>query len=198
MWGQWAEDERLGPTPHQRLEALDSLASQAANAGPDERDRVARKLTGRYRSESDPLFRAAVVRALGDLPSPAAAEGLTLALEDSDPDVRITACEAWRRLGGPEALRVLTRVLNESTDLDVRLAATRELGALGDPAAAQSLGLALDDPNPALQWRAVQSLKAVSGRDFGDNLSAWRQFARGGVPHPPENPSLAERLRSLF
>jgi HEAT repeat protein len=112
--------------------------------------------------------------------------------------VRVAACEAWSRRGGPEAVHALSKVLHGDTELDVRLAAARALGALRDRTAIPALGLALEDANPALQWRAIQSLKAVSGRDFGDNVPAWRQFVQSGAAPEREHPSLADRVRDLF
>jgi hypothetical protein len=62
----------------------------------------------------------------------------------------------------------------------------------------QALGIALDDADPALQHRAVQSLERVSGEDFGDSVPAWRQYVRGEPVNAPEPPSIAERFRELF
>jgi HEAT repeat protein len=146
------------------------------------------------------LFRAAIVESLGALAARSGVEGLNLALQDDDPDVRVAACEAWGRHGGPEALHALASTLNGDTDLDVRQAATRGLGELGDPAGIQTLGVALEDPDPALQWRAVQSLEAITGRDFGDSVPACREFVQNPPPGSvqPQHPSLVKRLRRLF
>jgi hypothetical protein len=54
--------------------------------------------------------------------------------------------------------------------------------------------MALDDPDPALQRRAVESLRQVTGRDFGNDVVAWRTYVQGGEP-ARRRPSLVEIWR---
>jgi hypothetical protein len=58
-----------------------------------------------------------------------------------------------------------------------------------------ALGVALEDPDPAMQYRAVNSLRAISGRDLGNDVQQWRLYVKGQLP---EEPTFAERLRRLF
>src|SRR5258708_1039608 len=109
-------------------------------------------------------------------------------------DVRVAGCEAWGKRGGDAATQMMCETLKTDTDIDVRLAAARVLGDLKDPKARPVLGLALDDPYPAMRYRAVESLKKISGKDF-DDLTSWREYAQGGEP---KEPSLTSRLRRLF
>jgi len=48
-----------------------------------------------------------------------------------------------------------------------------------------------------MQYRAVQSLKRVTDVDFGNDVAAWREYARGNRP-TREPRSIAQRLRDLF
>ena len=89
----------------------------------------------------------------------------------------------------------LANVLRVEKDIDVRLAATEALGKIKSPEAIQALVIALDDRDPALQYVGVQSMKSITGQDYGPDVQAWRTVATGGSPAPPETPSLAERLR---
>ena len=107
-------------------------------------------------------------------------------------DVRIVACEAWSRRGGMEALRQLIETLNSDTDADVRLAATRGLARFPSSEAIRALATALNDPDPALQYAGAETLKAVSGQDYGYNISAWREFVQGREPSVAA-PSVARR-----
>jgi HEAT repeat protein len=195
--GQWKEDEKFGPTFHTRLQELSSIRADAERLSEAEQARVAQQLNQALAEDPSPLYRAEVVRVLGTLSTPTAAEGLRRAIQDDDASVRIAACQAWTNRGDQEALQVLGQVVGSDTELDVRMAATRGLANFNDPAAVSALGLALDDPNPALQHRAVQSLKEVTGEDFGNSVPDWRNFVRGEPVRRPE-PSIAERLRSLF
>jgi HEAT repeat protein len=76
----------------------------------------------------------------------------------------------------------------------VRLAAGRALGKLKDPEAVPALALALDDTNPAIQFRATQSLKAITGKDF-KTVKEWREYVHG---EKEETPSLTDRFHGLF
>ncbi len=78
----------------------------------------------------------------------------------------------------------------------MRLAAAEALGKINSPDSIKALAVALDDRDPALQYAGVQSLKAITGRDYGPDVQAWRQVASGGNP-PPYTPSVAERLRKV-
>ena len=78
------------------------------------------------------------------------------------------------------------------------LAAARGLASYRGPAAERALAIALDDKDPALQYRAMQSLREISDRDYGNNAVAWREYLRGGNPAPPEGPSIVERINDLF
>lgn len=195
---QWEEDEKYGPTFHARLEELTSLREGAELLNQAEQAKVAQQLNQALADDPSPLYRAEVVRVLGALPTPVAEEGLRRAIEDDKSTVRIAACRAWADRGGQEALQILSRVVGSDENLDVRIAATRGLANFSDPAAVRALGLALDDPDPALQHRAVQSLKEVTDKDFGNSIPEWRNFVRGEPVHRPEPPSIAETLRNLF
>lgn len=200
LWygSQWEEDEKYGPTFHTRLEELSSLRDGAAGLNEAEQARVAQQLNQALVEDPSPLYRSEVVRVLGTLPTPVAAEGLRRAIQDDDTGVRIAACHAWADRGDQEALQVLGHIVGSDTDLDVRMAATRGLAKFNDPAAVRALGLALDDSNPALQHRAIQSLKDVTGKDYGNSVPEWRRFVRGEPVGRPESPSIAETLRNLF
>lgn len=194
---QWREDEKFGPTVHQQLADLERIRRAAPNLSEEERKRHALRLGELYRDEPSPLLRAAIARTLGPMRVPEAATTLRVAVTDGERQVRIAACRGWADFGGPAAVEALAGVVGGDTDLDVRLAATRALGSFEDRSAFQALGLALDDPDPALQRRAVESLHRASGRDYGSDLVAWREFVRGGNPPEPQR-TIADRFGNLF
>lgn len=195
---QWLEDEKVRPSLYTRMEELTELQKQAGSMSEAEQAQVAVRLARELAEDPSPLYRAQLARALGDLPVPAAAEALRQAIHDKEPSVRVAACTAWGKRGSEEAVSALAEVLSKDANLDVRTAATRELANYKTSGSIAALGLALDDPDPALQHRAVLSLQAVTGKDFGSSVPAWRQFVREGEVQPSETPSVAERLRSLF
>ena len=164
---------------------------------PQQQEQVAVELAQQYTDEADPLLRAEIVRTLAKFPTSTATAKLHAALSDSDSDVRLAACQAWGQRRGPEATAALAETLNRDSDLDVRLEAARALGTTHDPAAVAALGLALEEKDPAMQRRAVESLREVTGKDLGNNVDNWRQYVKGEAP-TNSTPSLAERFWHLF
>lgn len=186
---------RYGLAPADRVEELRSVAKQAEELSSTRQQLVSEQLSTRLEYESDPIIRREIVKTLAAFSTPGAIAGLNKALQDKDAQVRIAACEAWKQLGGPAAVDALARTLGSDTDIDVRLAATAGLASFHDPKAVRALALALDDPDPALQYRAVQSLQSVSDQDLGNDVNAWRQYAQNvGPPTSPGDPTAGPRV----
>jgi HEAT repeat protein len=174
------------------------VRSKAKSMSDQEQSRVVQQLTQTLTQDTCPAVRAEIVRTLAAVPSPTATESLRLALQDKDSSVRTVACHALGKRQESEAIQALGLVVAQDPDGDVRMAATKELGRFKNQEAVHALAAALDDNDPALQHLAVQSLRSVTGKDFGDSVPAWRQFVRGEQVKPGEAPSLAEKLRRLF
>jgi HEAT repeat protein len=82
--------------------------------------------------------------------------------------------------------------------VDVRLRAIRSLGKLKQKSAIPVLAQSLEDPDPAIQYRAVAALKEVSGRDLGNDVNAWREWAAADDATRDASWSIAETFRRLF
>jgi HEAT repeat protein len=194
---QWREDEKILPSFHTHLKRVRGLEAQAAFMPREEQQRVSRELTRLIREDRNTLLRTAAVRSLSAFPQEMSREGVQVAATDQEPRLREVACAALGRLGDPSSVGMLAALLQNDDNLDVRLAASQQLGKFSDPLAVQALGSALDDSNPALQYRVVQSLERASGRDYGRDLELWRAYVRGEDP-PERTPTYAERLRRWF
>ena len=116
-------------------------------------------------------------------------------LDDPDAFVRIAACDAWLEI--EEIQFSILQMFRSDEDVDVRLHAIRDLGALGNEAAIPVLAEALEAPDPAVQFRAVASLKEVSGRDLGNDVNEWREWAVDPSAYREEW-SVAEVWRQIF
>ena len=195
---KWEEDELYSPTYYARRDELQALRRSVAQMPQPQQEEMARALADLLRREPNTLLRREAVLTIGHLATPAAIPALQSALTDDDPDVRIAACAAWRRRGGPEAAGALASVIGSDQDLDVRIAAAAELSHFRGQVAMDALAVAIEDPDPALQYRAVLSLQEVSDRDYGQSVYAWREFLHGNQPPLPETPSLVERMTSWF
>lgn len=191
------EQAAYGTTADQRINTLATEAKAAKAGGATQQAEFTRGLARRILEEHDPRVRARIVETVATIDTPAAVAICRGALEDPEPRVRMSACTAWAKRGGAEAVQALAARYHADQDLDVRLRALRELGNVGDGAAIPVLARALEDPDPAVQYRAVASLKKVSGRDLGDDVNKWRAWAAD--PAAPAEPwSMAEAFRKLF
>jgi HEAT repeat protein len=194
----WREDERFGPTYYTKRDELRAMREKMSSRSADDKERLAIELAQRLKDEQHPVLRSEIIRTLGMIPSPIASEALAAATNDTDADVRVVACDVWGKRGGEEARQALIKVLGSDTDADVRIAATRQLGHFkNDPQAMQALKLALDENNPALQFRAVESLRGMTGKDYGSDLIAWKEYIDGGNPPEPPAASIAERIKGF-
>jgi len=191
------EQTAYGTTADQRIEALAAAAKRVEAASSAERVEFTRQLVRDMLEEHDPRVRCAILDAAAGFDTPSALAICRGALEDPDERVRMAACTAWRRRGGPEAVELLGARFHADAEMDVRLRAIRELGDLGDKEAIPVLARALEDPDPAVQYRAVGALKQVSGRDLGDDVNAWRQWAANPDADAVKW-SIAEGFRQLF
>ncbi len=198
MRQQWEADEMYQPTLHRQLTEMTTLRDGASRLSAAQQRHWSEEMKYILETHDNPLLRAAAVDTLAVFAVSESNEGLRIALHDSDSSVRRTACRAWGKRSDQEAVQQLSETIGSDADIEVRIAAARELGHFRDPVAYQALGLALDDKDPALQYRAVESLKRASGKDYGNDLEAWKTFAQGQDPGPEYIPSLAERVRKIF
>lgn len=194
FWNPQDEDPRI-VTPAKKLEQLQQVSKECPRLPPEEHDRLALELARELRTEEDPLVRAQLLKTLAAVQSETATAMLRAGTEDPDADVRAACCQAWGRRGGPEAVKVLEQVLREDEDLDVRLAAVRALGEIRSPESVAVLALALDDPDPAMRYRATRSLANVTGADYGPDVGKWREYIAGRQPAPE---SWVSRLKRWF
>ncbi|MFO0817841.1 MAG: HEAT repeat domain-containing protein [Pirellulales bacterium] len=195
---EWKQDEKYGASFHKRLEEMQEWESNAASLPAAQQMQISQQLNELVRSEQNVVLVAQAVRTQAALPQESALETLRFATTHPQSEVRIAACRAWARKGGTEAAETLARVLGSDTDIDVRVEAARELKRFPSPATIQSLGVALDDPNPALQHRCVESLKLVTGKNYGEDVRAWREYVASGQAQPSAAPSIADRVFGVF
>lgn len=197
MLGQEKPDVVPGVVPPgERMTELQKLREDAASASPEQKEQVATRLAGQVAQETDPLLRAEIVRTLGAYPTEQSKRILRNALQDTDRQVRLVACETWGDVGGAEAVQLLGEIVAHDSDIDVRLAAAKALGESGDPAAAAALAPALADADPALQYRATISLQQVTGKNLG-TVAAWRQYLNQGNTAEGKPTAIAERPWAL-
>jgi HEAT repeat protein len=194
---KWQADEQFGPTFYAKRDELREIREAVTGMTAVQQDQLAYQLSELMRQEPNDLLRREAVLTLGFLSASSAVPALQAALTDTDPNVRAGACHAWGRRGGPDAQAALAEIVGSDEDIDVRMAAVSELSRFRGQVVFDALSIALEDTDPALQYSAVQSLREVGDRDYGNNTVAWREFLRGGNPPLPQ-PTLVERMTNWF
>ena len=184
--------------PNERMDQLRNLAEQGPPSDSAEAARMAIELSAEFNREEDPLLRAQLVRTLAVFPTQEADLLLTDAIEDPTREVRIAACRAWGKKGGPKAISLLQTQLKQDAEASVRLAAVDALGNVKDKRAIDSLAIALDDSDPAIQYKAVLALRKLTKQNFQGDVKRWRQYVQGKTPDPRRPISLTNRVKSFF
>jgi hypothetical protein len=201
-WSPWTSKEKsarnaelYGPTANQRIKTLQEQAKAARGEGQQQVE-FTQELVGKVLEEHDARVRCEMVAVAAEFDTASSLAICKGALQDPDERVRMKACDIWRKRGGEEAVQLLANRYRTDRELDVRLRALRMLGELEDKSAIPVLAEALENPDPAVQYRAVAALKQVSGRDLGDDVNKWREWAAD--PNVKQPWSIAESFRQLF
>jgi hypothetical protein len=184
-------------TPAMRVDAVHEFAMRSTGVDSPEQRQITDQLARQIQVEPDPLVREAVVRAIAEFRTPMAQAVLEAGLSDENVAVRKECCRALGRRAEAASVSSLANALRGDKNVDVRMAAADALGKIKSPEAIKALAVALDDRDPAMQYVGVQSLKAITGKDYGPDVQAWRQVAAGGTPPAAPVPSIAERMRKM-
>ena len=180
---KWAEEEKIADTLFTRKRRMESVVQNALNGPINTQEEAAQALSDIVFRDKVLLMRLHAVRLLGQLRnSPTAVETLTKASSDNDRDIRLAAIDSWKTLGTDAAVPQLQEIIGSDTDIDVRLAATEALGHFPGRSSVSALALSLNDRNPALQVRATESLRKVTGEPLGRNVVAWQKYVENVAP----------------
>lgn len=197
MWPFPERERTTYQTPALRVNAIQEFATRSSGVDSPEQREITDQLARQMQVEPDALVRQAVVNAIAEFRTPMSQQVLEAGLADQNEAVRMACCQALGRRGEAASVPKLDQALRSDKNIDVRLAAAAALGNIKSPDAIQALAVALDDRDPALQYAGVQSMKSITGQDYGPDVQAWRQAAAGGAAPSPSTPSLAERLRRI-
>jgi HEAT repeat protein len=140
---------------------------------------VSRKL------EESPDVRAAAAAALRQMSIREAAPFLARNLDDPSPFVMRQVIEALGSIGSagqvPDLLKV---VASKDQPGDMRCAAARAVGQIGDESAAPGLIENLDDPNQNVAAAVHEALVQVARTDMGLGKGPWQRWW-DNLPKPP-------------
>jgi len=203
-WSPWKrrekaarDQEKYGFTADTRIKKLAERSKAVKSGSTQNQLEFTQDLVRMMLEEHDPRVRSKILETAAEYDTSAATAICTGAMQDPNEMVRLRACDVWAKRGGADAVQLLATRFQTDADLDVRLRALKMLGELKDKQAIPVLARALEDGDPAVQYRAVASLKQVSGRDLGNDVNAWREWAADPEAHKAQW-SLAEGFRRLF
>jgi len=182
-------------TPAMRVDAVKEFALKSTGVDTPEQREITDQLARQIQVEPDPLVRQAIVRTIAEFRTPMAQQVLEAGLGDDNKAVRIECCRELGKRAEAPSVAALATALRADKEQDVKVAAAHALGKIKSPEALQALTAALDDRDPAMQYVGVQSMKSLTGKDYGPDVQAWRQVAAGGELPAPAAPSIAERIR---
>ncbi len=191
---QWKKDRELGPTFSDRLDELELLKSQLASMSPSEQDQWAQQLSSIVQRDPSAEMRAEAVSTIAQLPVEVVVTALNYASGDENEKVRLAACRAWKARGGEAARDMLMSLAEKDESTSVRQAAIDGLSMFNEPEVTSTLARLLDDRSPAVQYQVAQSLKTMTGRDFGGDFEAWKQMLAGQDVAEPPPASITQKL----
>ena len=195
---RWNDEEQFLASLSDRRERIERINERASRMSLAEADQAVDFLWDTVLNEPILLVRLEATAALGRVPSPRAADALVGFLNDPDVEIRQAATESLGSRPAVESVSSLARVLQNESEIDVRLAAARELAKFrNNRDAIAALGGALSASEPALQFRAMESLESLTGKNFGYDARKWQAYLNGEAVEEPRN-SFAEAFREIF
>lgn len=192
---QWEKDRELGPIFSDRLGELEKLKSQLPDMAASEQEQWSLHLLNLVKQDPSSEMRAQAVAVLGQLSSESATSGLNIASGDDVEKVRLAACKAWKQRGDQAARDMLLSMAQSDESPSVRQAAIDGLGVFKDePEVKSALTGMLSDRSPAIQYQVAQSLKSITGKDYGGDFDAWQRYMAGENVAEPVPLSTAEKV----
>ena len=120
--------------------------------------------------------RALMCDLLGEWKADKAVTALVGQLDCVSTKVRAAACGALGKIGDPEAVLPLSRVVTDDSSQGVRQVSALALGEIGSDKALPALIIALRDDYKSVQVSALHSLKKITGEDFDRSYGEWQNW----------------------
>jgi hypothetical protein len=189
LW-PWRDHENTSIiTPAMRVASIREIGARADDAASADQLTMCEELAQQIRTEPDPIVRRAIQESIAKFDAPLASAVLIAGLSDDDRDVRTACCRLLGSRKDPQAVQALSRIVGAEADMEVRMAAIDALGKYDSNDAVAGLAAAIKDRDPALQYAGVKAMKSASGKDLGNDVEAWRQYAATLTPTSPSTPS---------
>ena len=179
---KWSDEEQVAAGLFTKRRQMKEIVENATDGGADAQEEASKYLANVVANDSILLLRIEATRLLANLPTETAGKALEVASRDRQVEVRRAAVRSWEKRGDEMAKTALTRMVRKDGDVDVRIAATVALGQFSGQSVTEVLAEVIQDPNPAMQLRAAESLAATTGEDFGNDILAWQEYLKRTLP----------------
>lgn len=132
-----------------------------------------------YIADDEPAIRAAATRALGNHGLVGDAPTIAAMLGDASPIVRVEAARALQRIHNPAVVPPMLARLDDDTEpeADIRAEVAHGLGQYAEFSVVQALIGALADRQLRVTHAARESLRTLTGQDFGFDRAGWTRWA---------------------
>ena len=170
---EWKADRDIGVTDHERREQLHSLAGKIASMDGKDQQFWGTHLGRIVSNDPSPEMRRLAVLAASRTKTTNALEIIKKGLDDDSIKVQMEACHALGVRSEPEAAQLLAAKIGSTSELDVKHAAIAAIGKHPGDIPVGSLKIVLKDQNPATLNLAINSLKGVTGQDYGNDPKTW-------------------------
>ncbi len=161
--------------PDKRQRGIRYLANQ-----PFGGERVYLEMYRIAAEDGDAAVRAAAMQGLGMHGDPEDVPRVASHLQDESALVRRAAARALQRLHNPAAITPLVTRLDQDVeeDIDTRASAASALGQYAERRVVQALIGALGDRRLVVNRAALESLRTLTGQDFGYEIKDWVTWTR--------------------
>jgi hypothetical protein len=196
---------RENPDPNIRYIAYSKLGSRSVYEDSSQKDEAVKIMLAKLDEGREPVaIRAAIIRSLGNLGDRRARAVVLKGISDTDNAViRVEACRALGKVGLPEDATTLARIMTIDKLEDCRIAAIEAIGTLKtqEPRIYQILLDGMDNEDPAIRYQCLQSLRAVTGKDFGIDPAVWKRelepaIAAATNPADPQKSAPGKKVAS--
>lgn len=186
---EWKQDRALGVTDHERRNQLLSLARKIGTMPEKDQQFWGTHLGRIVNNDPSPEMRRLAVLAASRAKTDNALAIIQKGLEDDSIKVQMESCQALGVRTEPEAARLLAGTIGSTTETDVKHAAIAAIGKHGGNIPLDSLKIVLREQNPATIDLAINSLKGVTGEDYGSDPNQWIAALNTTPSTPPVLPA---------
>lgn len=178
----WKNEEKHGPTIHALRDEQVRLREAWPTLSPADRESAITDLAEKFERTTNQTLKLEYLRTVASASEPSVVPMLIQATGDRSLLVRTAACDALKGRANAEAQGRLRDLAESDSSIDVRLAAIRALEGDASDGTFASMKRLLEDDDPAIQYRAMATLEATTGKEYGRDSRAWLAYLNGDEP----------------